>query len=168
MPLRRLGALEYRLEQARRRALAHELVHVPQVQAELVVPNRVHARVVLAAEPPEPVAPLGDEDLPPAESCGIRQLGSLTRLILEPRSSLGQQVPRHVVLRVADPGVEAGADPASRMQVIEALLRRMLTNEIGDSGRDDVRRGLELGVDRVEEVVAVARIELPRVLAVEG
>ena len=58
--LRCRRALDDRLEQARGRTRAHQLVHVAQVQAELVVPDRVHARVVLAAEPPEPVAALGD------------------------------------------------------------------------------------------------------------
>ena len=57
--------LKDRLEQAGRRPLAHDLVHVAQVKPELVVPDLVHARVVLATEPPEPVAALCDQDLAP-------------------------------------------------------------------------------------------------------
>src|SRR5712692_6029731 len=120
----RRRALDDRLEEPRGRPLPYELVDVPQVQAELVVPDRVHARVVLAAEPPEPVAPLGDQDLPPPEGGRIRLLGLLERLLLEPRAGVGQELPRDVVFRVADPRVEAGADPAARVQVAEALDRK--------------------------------------------
>src|SRR4029077_10756754 len=109
--------LDDRLEKTRRRPLPHELVNVPQVEPELVVPDRVHARVVLAAEPPEPVAPLGDQDPPPPEGGRIRLLGFLERLLLEPGPSVGQELPCDVVLRVADPGVEAGADPAPGVEV---------------------------------------------------
>ncbi len=168
LALGRRRALDDGLEKACRRALAHELVDVPQVEPELVVPDRVHARVVLAAEPPEPVAPLGDQDLPPSEGGRIRLLGPLERLLLEPRPSVGQQLPRDVVFRVANPGVQAGADPAARVQVAEALLGRVIANEVGDRGGDDVGRGFELGVEGVEEVVPVARVELPGVLAVQG
>src|SRR5439155_7528283 len=56
-------ALDDRLEQTGRRPSAHELVDVAEVQPKLVVPDRVHARVVLAAEPPEPVAAFRDQDL---------------------------------------------------------------------------------------------------------
>ena len=53
------------------------------------------------------------------------------------------------------------------MKVVELLQWRMLCQEVGHSRGDDVGAGLELGVERVQEVVAVARVELPRVLAVE-
>src|SRR4029077_15437918 len=49
-------ALDDRLVETRRRPLPHDLVDVAQVQPELVIPDRVHTGVVLAAEPPEPVA----------------------------------------------------------------------------------------------------------------
>ena len=161
-------ALDDRLEEPRGRASAHQLVDIAQVQAELVVPDRVHARVVLAAEPPEPVAPLGDEDLAPREGRLLRVLGALLRLRVEPVARLREQVPRHVVLGVADPGVEARPDPAAGVQVVQLLLRRVLGEKIRHGGRDDVRARLELGVQRVQEVVPVARIELPGILAVEG
>src|SRR3989442_2614777 len=153
MALRRRSALEYRLEQSRRGALAHEFVHVAKMKAKLVAPDRVHARVVLAAEPPEPVAPLGDQDLPPSEGGRIRLLGLRERLLLEPRSSVGQELPGNVVLGVADPGVKAGADPAARVQMAEALLGLVFANEVRDGGRDEVGRGFELRVEGVEEVV---------------
>ena len=51
---------------------------------------------------------------------------------------------------------------------MELVLRRMLGEEVGDGSGDYVGARLELRVEGVQEVVAVARIELPRVLAVEG
>src|SRR6266567_5474254 len=51
---------------------------------------------------------------------------------------------------------------------MEVLLGGVIAEEIADGGRDDVRRRFELRVQGVEEVMAVARVELPRVLAVEG
>src|SRR5260370_6029853 len=114
LALWRRRALDDRLVEPRRRALPHQLVDVAQMQAELVVPDRVHSRVVLAAEPPEPVAAFGDQDLPPAECCRVRKLRALPRLLLEPRSGVGEKLPSDVVLRVANPGVEAGAGPAAR------------------------------------------------------
>src|SRR5256885_7604152 len=63
--LGRWCALDDRLEQAGGRASAHQLVDVAQMQAKLVVPDRGHAPVVLAAEPPEPIAALRDQDLSP-------------------------------------------------------------------------------------------------------
>src|SRR5207248_4095182 len=101
-----------------------QLVHVTQVQPELVVPYRVHARVVLATEPPEPVAALGDQDLSPRERRLLRILRPLLRLRVEPVPRLREQVPRDVVLRVADPCVQARADPAAGVQVMELVLRR--------------------------------------------
>src|SRR5260370_24898398 len=106
------------------------------MQRQLFAPVRAHARVVLAADPPEPVAAFGDQDLPPAECCRVRKLRALPRLLLEPRSGVGEKLPSDVVLGVANPGVEAGADPAARVQVMEALLRRVVFYERGD-GRDD-------------------------------
>src|SRR2546427_1957934 len=64
-PLSRRGALDDRLEQTRWCARAHQLVNVAQVQAELAVPDPVHAPAMFPAEPPEPVADLGDKDLAP-------------------------------------------------------------------------------------------------------
>ena len=168
LALGRGRALDDRLEQARGRANPHQLVDVAQMKPELVVPDRVHARVVLSAEPPEPVAPFGDQDLPPAERSRIRKLRALARLFVQPRPCVRQQFPGDVVLGIPDPRIEAGPNPAARVQVMEVLLRRVLAQEVGDRGGDDVRRGLELRVEGVEEVVAVTRIELPRVLAVEG
>src|SRR4029077_76313 len=115
-------ALDDGLEKSRGCAGTHELVHVAQVQAELVVPDRVHARVVLAAEPPEPVAALGDQDLAPRQRRLLRILGTLLRLRVEPIAGFSKQIPRDVVLRVADPGVKARADPAARMQVVKLML----------------------------------------------
>src|SRR6202011_3830003 len=115
------------------------------MKPELVVPDRVHAGVVLAAEPPEPVAALGNEDLPPGKRGRVRELRPLARLVLEPGASLREELPGDVVLGVSDPRIEAGADPAARVQVVEVLLRRMLLKEVGDGGGDDVGRCLELG-----------------------
>src|SRR4029077_16899492 len=123
-----------------------------------VLPDGVHAGVVLAAEPPEPVAALGDEDLAPRVYGLLRILRPLLRLRVEPVARLRQEVPRDVVLGVADPGVEARADPASRVQVMELVLCGMLGEEVRDRGGDDVRARLELCVEGVEEVMAVARI----------
>src|ERR1700738_5526577 len=97
LPLRRWRALDDRLEQASGRPLPHQLVHVPQMQAELVVPDRVHAGVVLAAEPPEPVAPLRDQDLAPTERGGVGNLWTLARLLVEPFTGVRQELPRDVV-----------------------------------------------------------------------
>jgi len=47
------------------------------------------------------------------------------------------------------------------------MLRRVLGEEVGDRRGDDLGAGVELGVQRVEEVMAVTGIELPRVFAVE-
>ncbi len=71
------------------------------------------------------------------------------------------------MLGVADPRVQARADPAPGVKVMQLLLGWMLGDEVGDSGGHDVRARFELRVERVEEVVAVAWIELPRVLSVQ-
>src|SRR5713226_5274081 len=63
--------------------------------------DRVSARsshAMLRSEPPEPVAPLGDQDLPPSEGGRIRLLRLLERLLLEPRSSVGEELPRNVAI----------------------------------------------------------------------
>src|ERR1700675_2009671 len=130
--------LDDRLEEARGRPRAHQLVDGGQVQPELVVPDLVHAGVVFAAEPPEPIAALGDEDLPPGKRSVVRLLWSLEQLVLQPRASFGEQVPRDVVLRVTDPRIEARADPAARMQVVQLLLGWMLLGEVGDGGISEV------------------------------
>ena len=124
--LRGRRALDDWLEQARRSPGAHELVDVAQMEAELVVPDRVHARVMLAAEPPEPVAAFCDQDLAPRQGGLLRFLRTLLGLRVEPIASLRQQIPRDVVLGIADPGVEARADPAAGVQAVELLLRRVL------------------------------------------
>ena len=52
------------------------------------------------------------------------------------------------------------------MKVMQQLLGRVLGEKVGDRSSHNVRRRLKLGVDRVEEIVAVAWIELPGVLAI--
>src|SRR5262249_23133911 len=104
------------------------------MQPELVVPDLVHAGVVLAAEPPEPVAALGDEDLAPRVHRLARLVRALARGLFEPGARFGQEVPRSVVVWVADPGVEARADPAARVQPVQLLLRRMLLQEVANGG----------------------------------
>ena len=94
---------------------------------------------MLPAEPPEPVAALGDEDLAPGVHRLARLVRALPRLLLEPRARVGQQVPRSVVVGVADPRVEAGADPAAGVQAVKLLLGRMLLQEVAHRRGDDVR-----------------------------
>ena len=72
------------------------------------------------------------------------------------------------MLGVADPRVEACADPATGVQVVEQLLGGVLSEKVGYGRGHDIGARVELGVQGVEEVVAVARVELPRVLAVQG
>src|SRR2546427_5610805 len=131
-PLSRRCALDDRLEQTRWCARAHQLVNVAKVQAELVVPDRVHAGVMFPAEPPEPVAALGDQDLAPRQRGLLGVPRTLLGLRVEPFAGLGKQVPRNVVLRVSDPRVEARADPAAGMKVMQQLLGRMLGEKVGD------------------------------------
>src|SRR2546428_12162202 len=58
-PLSRRCALDDRLEQTRWCARAPQLGNGAQVQTELVVPDRVPARGMFPAEPPEPAAAPG-------------------------------------------------------------------------------------------------------------
>src|SRR5256885_9836358 len=112
-PLSRRCALDDRLEQTRWCARAHQLVNVAQVQAELGVPDRVHARVMCPAEPPEPVAALGDEELAPRQRGLLGILWTLLGLRFEPIASLGKQSPRTLVLRVSVPVSEPPAIPVA-------------------------------------------------------
>ena len=87
--------------------------------------------------------------------------------VLEPAPGLGQQVPGHVVLGVPDPGIQAGADPAARMQAVQRAPLGHLVQVARHGRGDDVLVGLQLAVKGVQEIVAVAWVKVPGVLAVE-
>ena len=156
-----------RLEEPARRLGVEHLVDIAQVEPVLVVPDPIHARVVVAGEPPEPVAALADEDLAPGGGELLVAVGMGAGVLVEPVPGLGQEIPRHRVLGAADPGVEAAVDPASGEETVERAPLGHLVEKVGDGCADNVGAGVELGVERIQEVVPVARVELPGVLAVE-
>src|ERR671937_2862245 len=99
------------------------------MEPELVVPDHVHSAVVAAREPPVPVGAFGDHDLAPR----ARKLGVAVRMLagvaVEPVARLGKQVPGDGVLRIADPGVEAGVDPAAGVKPRQRYAR-LVTREV--------------------------------------
>src|SRR5207302_2923997 len=92
--------------------------------------------------------------------------GVMASEILEPAAGLRQQVPGHVVLRIPDPGVQAGPDPAAGMKAVQRAAVMTAVQELRDRGRDDVLVRFQLAVKSIQEVMAVARVEVPGVLAV--
>ena len=123
-----LGILDDRLVEPWRRRLIQRHIDVAQVQAEEAVPDLVHPRVMRPAEPPKPIAALGDQRLP----SGQLELGprlSTSLLLTQEVARLRQAFPGHVVLLVADPGVEAGIDPGSGLDPGQRARRWKLAQE---------------------------------------
>ena len=89
-------------------------------------------------------------------------------VFVEPVASVGEEVPGDGVFGVADPGVETGVDPAAGEEPVQRAAIRHRAEEVAHRRADDVGTRVELGVERVQEIVAVAGVELPGVLAVEG
>ncbi len=129
-----------------------------------LVPGGVDAGVVVAAEPPEPVAALGDEHLAVGARVGVRAARGLQGV-----ARGGEQVPGAVVLRVADPGGEAGVDPRPAPQAGQRPHRLgMGVEEVADVGGAQPFVAGEPRVQLVEERVAVLLVVLPAVLAIQG
>src|SRR5207248_35052 len=87
---------------------------------------------------------------------------------LPPTARAAEQVPGAVLHRVADPDVEVGVDPRSRMQLREVAARGVRVEEGADRGGDAAgaaaRERLE---ERAQERLARVAVVLPRVLPVE-
>src|SRR4051794_23374627 len=128
--------------------------------AEQIVEQSVLRAAVVVAEPPEPVAALGNVNLPPCLlqraqilSAGGRpqgrsivavapRLALLLRLLLQVLTGAVQGVPGGVVLLVADPDPEVVGDPQASEQTRQQVLRWMSLQILAD------RHGLDEGRPR--------------------
>ena len=117
-------------EQFGRRLLAQQRVDVLQCLRNSRSNSAVLAAGMIVAEPPEPVAPLGDVQFFPGAA---QLLGRLARRAW-PRATrccarLEQQVPGPVALGMADPDAEIVADPTAGEQVADLVGGRMLARD---------------------------------------
>ena len=62
-------------------------------------------------------------------------MGMVLGVVDQPVAGLREQLPGGVVLRVPDPGVEAGPDPAAGVQAVQRAPLRVLAQEVADFDR---------------------------------
>src|SRR6266550_641746 len=135
-----------------------------EIGAEKLVEHRVFRRGIPARIPPEPIASFGHHQrLPDAFRHDSERAPLLLR---EPPRAL-ERAPGTLVRRLANPYPQARFDPGPRVQVGQLDLRRILLEELGDPDGLEALVGLKPSVERPEEVVAVVRVLLPRVLTVK-
>src|SRR5437870_5133778 len=122
---------------------------------------------MVVAEPPEPVAPLGNvQFLPgPAGPLGTDHvlLGSFQQMLARPV----QRVPGRVVFLMANPDGEVMTDPTAGKQMRQGVARRMFFEKSADLDRLDIARAHTALIKGAEEGHTPAGIMLPAVLAVE-
>ena len=130
-----------------------------EVHAKGPVELRVVRRGVAFPVPPEPIAPLGGED---GVARGRSRFGDAER-----RARLGEKLPRAVLVRIADPCRQVGADPRAGADGGEMYGRGPLGEDRREGTGLDRLRHLDPTVQLVEEVRAASGVVLPGVLAVQ-
>ncbi len=120
--------------------LAQTPVDFLQALPELQVPDVVQLGVMMLAEPPEPVAAFGDQDVAPGRF-GSRLSGRLAPAVApaacEPTrgsevARVMQEVPGRVVPRVAAPGAQVASDPRTGVEPVERLGGRVLASRYSE------------------------------------
>ncbi|MNX90605.1 hypothetical protein D3C86_1226620 [compost metagenome] len=133
------------------------------MQPELPVEKLVLARIVPLAEPPEPVAALGDVDL----LLGLRKARVL-RVGRQGLTGLEKVVPSPILGGVANPGREVRVDPRARMQVVQGPAWFMRAQVLPDRHHGEFGIVGDQFVEGIQEIGPVAGVILPAVLAIEG
>ena len=158
----------HRLVELARRRQAERAVGAGEVRAEERVEERVLHGVERLAEPPEPVAALGGEEMLEAPRSRCSGVAPSATARSKRRARAAEQLPGAVLDGIADPDVEGRVDPRARVQLRQARAapapRRggRRSTRCASSGSDD-----SAGEQRAQERLAEARVRLPRVLAVE-
>ena len=150
------------------RFLSENRVHVLQVLPEEPVEQVVLGAGVGIAEPPEPIASLGDRKLLP----GVIERFLPTRPVsvtcwrwLRVWLSRSQGA---VAFGMADPDTEVVLDPTAGEEVRQFVGGRMLFQVVANSDGRDIGVTCHPTIERLEEIDAAARIVFPAVLAIEN
>ncbi|MNL30385.1 hypothetical protein D3C87_1521170 [compost metagenome] len=142
-----------------------QAVHVLEVQPELIVKELVLARVVAFAEPPVPVAALGDVNL----LARLRPARNAAPLLGgEGFARLRQKLPGTILGRISDPGREVRVDPRAAEQVGQGLTRRVRREVLADCHHLERRVIRNLLIEAAQELGPVLGVVLPAVLTVQG
>ena len=160
--------LRDRREEVPGRIAAQQGVNIAQVLAEEVVEQAVLGAAVVVAVPPEPVGALGDEDLLPGSGHDGRIMPAGTLLGHQELAGRVHCVPAPIVFRMTDPDCEVVADPASREQPRQGVLRRVPADELAGLHRLDARITRHALVERAQKRHTAVGIVFPAVLAVQN
>src|SRR5439155_10535382 len=132
--------------------------------AEELVEHAILGARVAARVPPEPVGALRDhERLPHA----LRHVPERAPLILREATRALERAPGASVRGLADPHAEVRVDPRAGVQVRKINLRGTAIEEVRHTDGLEPLVLLQRPVEMPQEVVAVVRVLLPRVLAIE-
>src|SRR5262245_43806252 len=122
---------------------------------------------MVVAEPPEPVAAFGDEQLAPGLGqlfLGLASFGNSGQQVL-PR--LVHQIPRAIALVMADPDAEVVLDPTAREEMSDLVGRGMWVQIISDARRAELWVAGDACIQLPQELDAATGVVLPAVFAVE-
>ena len=147
------GCGAHRGGELRRRAYPRSGAGVAQVGSKELVVQRREERGIVVAEPPPPIAPLG---------CQPRA----TAAVAAERADSGEDLPRPVLLGVADPRGEGPADPRSGVEAVKRP--RSLVEAIRQGRGAKLGRLAKLLRKRCEKLRSPLRVTGPGVLPVQS